>query len=870
MVSRHHWRRICGHRAAKHDIPQRSPAPLVTPAKPGLYRSAREWATYSGLRLYIILLVVTVLPVGLFSLYADRVLQREREQHALDESVQTAQLSAYFLADHFRQNVTLLRSYALDPRFQHAWTARDMAEVQRQMEQARALQPDVTMVSVYSPDGTMVALAPHDPALPGRNYAFRDWYQGVTRDWKPYVSEVYRPQAAPNVLSVAVAVPIVGADGKPTGILAAPYSLERITTWLNANVAGARTISVVDQKGHLLAGSGIDIYAPPTDLSEYPPVRAVMRGEAGTGIYNGRNGETYVAYAPIKDLGWGVVVEQPAVVVRSEIWNTRRQVLLFAFLFAALAVAGGSIVGSTYRKQQKLEDRVGVLAESESRYRSLIEGATYGIYRSDEKGFVAVNPALVQMLGYANEDEVLRLDVARDIYLNPDERARLMDEYGQKGRIESIEVLWKKKNGQPIHVRLSGRAVRDEAGSHLGFEMIAEDITERRSLEERLRQSQKMEAIGRLAGGVAHDFNNLLTVITGYNQLLMDNLGEEHPLRADLDEVRKAADRAAALTKQLLAFSRQQVLAPKVLDLNIVVESMQNLLKRLLGEDIELSTILPPGVGHVKADPGQLGQVIMNLAVNARDAMPSGGRLTIQTANVMLSDTYGPENFYTEGGNYVMLAVSDTGSGMDPETRSHIFEPFYTTKSQGKGTGLGLSTVYGIVKQSGGYVFVESEVGKGSTFKVHLPRVAEEVDTSAPRPHESSRRRGSETVLLVEDEDGVRSLAKQVLENHGYTVLEARNGAEGLAMAEQCARLKHPVHLVLTDVVMQHMSGRQLAEEMERRFPRVKVLYMSGYTDDAVLQRGVLAAGSAFLQKPFSPESLVAKVRELLDLPAAV
>ena len=342
------------------------------------------------------------------------------------------------------------------------------------------------------------------------------------------------------------------------------------------------------------------------------------------------------------------------------------------------------------------------------------------------------------------------------------------------------------------------------------------------------------------------------------------------PLRADLDEVRKAADRATALTKQLLAFSRQQVLAPKVLDLNIVVESMQNLLKRLLGEDIELSTILQPGIGHVKADPGQLGQVIMNLAVNARDAMPGGGRLTIQTANVHLADAYGPENFYTEGGHYVVLAVSDTGSGMDQETRSHIFEPFYTTKQQGKGTGLGLSTVYGIVKQSGGYVFVESEPGKGSTFKVYLPGVAEEVDASASRSQASSRRRGSETVLLVEDEDGVRSLAKQVLENHGYTVLEARNGAEGLAMAEQCGRLKHPIHLVLTDVVMQHMSGRQLAEEMERRFPRIKVLYMSGYTDDAVLQRGVLAAGSAFLQKPFSPEALAQKVRELLDLPATV
>jgi CheY-like chemotaxis protein len=271
----------------------------------------------------------------------------------------------------------------------------------------------------------------------------------------------------------------------------------------------------------------------------------------------------------------------------------------------------------------------------------------------------------------------------------------------------------------------------------------------------------------------------------------------------------------------------------------------------------------------VKADPGQLGQVIMNLAVNARDAMPKGGRLGIETANVSLEGTYGPEQFYVEPGDYIMLAVSDSGVGMDANTRSHIFEPFYTTKEQGKGTGLGLSTVYGIVKQSGGYIYVTSEPGSGATFKVYLPRVPAVAETSSAPP-EAGGRRGSETVLLVEDEDGVRSLARHVLEKNGYTVLEARNGMEALPIAENCMRIHHPIHLILTDVVMQHMSGRELAEELERRFPRIKVLYMSGYTDDAVLQRGVLAAGSAFLQKPFSPETLANKVRELLDLPAAV
>jgi len=837
-------------------------------ARPAWHGSLRRWTATHSVRLYVALIVVTVLPVALFSFYADRMLQRSTERQMLGESMRTAQLSAHFLEDHFRLNVTLLRSYALDPRFRAAWEKRDLAALQRELQQAGALQPDVSMVSVYELDGTMRALAPPDPTLPGRNYAFRDWYRGVSRGWKPYVSEVYRPQAAPNALSVAVAVPILDGRNQPVGIVAAPYSLERISQWLKADPGDNRSISVVDQHGRLLAGSGIDVYAPPTDLSGYEPVRRAQRGESGIGVFSGPNGAMYVAYTPIPSLNWGVIAEQPASAVQQQMWEARRQVLLLAFLFGALALAGGTLVATSYRAQQMLQARVTMLADSEARYRSLIEGATYGIYRSSEKGFDAVNPALVAMLGYQSEEEVLRLDVARELYFDPDQRRRLFEEYQRNERIDGLEVLWKRRDGAPLHVRLSGRPVHDQDGRHVGFEMIAEDVSERRSLEEQLRQSQKMEAIGRLAGGVAHDFNNLLTVITGYNQLLIDNLGEGHPLRAELDEVRKAADRAAALTRQLLAFSRQQVLAPKVLDVNIVVESMNNLLHRLLGEDIELITILQPGIGHVRADPGQLGQVIMNLAVNARDAMPEGGTLTIETSAVSLDTPYSPEHSYIEAGEYLVIAVSDTGCGMDAVTCSHIFEPFFTTKPSGKGTGLGLSTVYGIVKQSGGYIYVYSEPGLGSSFKVYLPRVLEGAEAPPPRPA-AGRLHGTETVLVVEDEDGVRALARQVLEKHGYTVLAARSGVEALAMAENCARIRHPIHLLLTDVVMQQMSGRQLAEEIERRFPGIKVLFMSGYTNDAVLQRGVLAEGSAFLQKPFSTEALVGKVRELLDAFAA-
>jgi nitrogen-specific signal transduction histidine kinase len=390
---------------------------------------------------------------------------------------------------------------------------------------------------------------------------------------------------------------------------------------------------------------------------------------------------------------------------------------------------------------------------------------------------------------------------------------------------------------------------------------IVMDITERRQLGEQLRQSQKMEAVGRLAGGIAHDFNNLLTVIKGYSELMLEDLEGADPLRTEVDEIKKAADRAASLTRQLLAFSRQQVLAPKVVDLNTVVGNMDKLLHRLLGEDIDLFTILEPGLGRVKADPGQIEQVIMNLAVNARDAMPKGGKLTIETANVELDEHYTREHAVVKPGSYVMIAVTDTGVGMTDKVKSRIFEPFFTTKEVGKGTGLGLSTVYGIIKQSGGYVWVYSEVGLGSSFKVYLPRVDAPAEITSPVSSLPTRR-GTETVLLVEDEDGVRALERQVLHKHGYNVLEARNGGEALLM---CERHQGEIDMLLTDVVLEQMGGRELAERLLKVRPEMKVLYVSGYADDAIVHHGVLKPGMAFLQKPFTTEALARKVRFVLD-----
>jgi signal transduction histidine kinase/DNA-binding response OmpR family regulator len=396
------------------------------------------------------------------------------------------------------------------------------------------------------------------------------------------------------------------------------------------------------------------------------------------------------------------------------------------------------------------------------------------------------------------------------------------------------------------------------------YEALRQELAERQRLEEQLLQSRKMEAIGQLAGGVAHDFNNILTAITGYSELLLGDLSSYDSRHADVQEIKKAADRAAALTRQLLAFSRRQVLQPTVLNLNVVISNMEKMLRRLIREDIELVIALDPELGRVKADMGQIEQVIMNLAVNARDAMPQGGKLTIETANVVLDEEYAQQHVDVQPGPYVMLAVSDTGVGMDEETRSHLFEPFFTTKEVGEGTGLGLATVYGIVKQSGGHIWVYSEPKPGTTFKVYLPRVEEAVESGKQVQSPAESPRGSETVLLVEDADMVRDLAYRVLLQNGYTVLEARDGREALQV---CEEHEGPIHLLMTDEVMPQMSGRELADRLMPLRPEMRMLYMSGYTDDGIIRHGVLEPGVAFLQKPFTPDALTSKVREVLDAP---
>ena len=502
------------------------------------------------------------------------------------------------------------------------------------------------------------------------------------------------------------------------------------------------------------------------------------------------------------------------------------------------------------------------LRRSEISFRSLVMNAPYGICRCDALGILQdANPAMVAMFGYDRASELTGRHLG-SLYADAQQWFQTADYFHARKEFNNLTTECVRKDGTAIVARISGRSIPN-GKSGGSFEIFMEDVTETRMLELQLRQAQKMEAIGRLAGGIAHDFNNLLMVISGYSEFLLERLGPDPRLRGPAQEISNATQRATSLTRQLLAFSRKQMLAPKMLDLNEVVAENLKMLTRMIGEDIDLVMVPGPALGAVRADPGQIDQVIMNLAVNARDAMPEGGKLTIETTNVTLDENFARTHTPLTAGDYVMLAISDTGVGMDNDTQTRIFEPFFTTKGA-KGTGLGLSTVYGIVKQSGGSIFVDSQPQRGTAFRAYFPRVDGREDTAAAQDSLGLPRadRGQETILLVEDETNLRGLARQYLETQGYKILEAEDGAAALQIVDGH---KGTIDLLLTDVIMPGINGRELASKITKLLPGIRVLYMSGYTENAVGHDGMLDAGINLLQKPFSLPALKDRVQEVLD-----
>ncbi len=518
------------------------------------------------------------------------------------------------------------------------------------------------------------------------------------------------------------------------------------------------------------------------------------------------------------------------------------------------------------------------LRQSEARHRELVKNATYAIYRTNPEGkFLDVNLALVAMLGYSSEEELLSVNLATDVYRDPAARAQLLEQTADPDRVNGVEVEWKCKDGRPILVRLSGRTVRDAQGNRPYFEGIAEDVTERRALEKQLRQVQKFEAIGQLAGGIAHDFNNVIGAIMGWAELGQEQTPADSRLHSHFKKIKQQADRAAGLTRQLLAFARRQILEPQNVHLNQTIAELLSLLEKVISKDIELKTVLAPNLGVVRADPTQLEQVLMNLCLNARDAMPRGGQLLIETQNVEIDQEYSRSHAYARMGQYVMLSVTDNGIGMDATTMEHIFEPFFTTKEPGKGTGLGLATVYGVVKQHGGFLHVYSEPGRGSTFHVYFPiqsrAPTEEERKEKEREKEKAKlaaepvRGGTETILVAEDHEDVREMARMTLESLGYRVILAEDGEKAVGTFEEC---RDRIALVVLDMIMPKLGAQEVYARMCAAKPDVAVLLTTGYSAEADSLSEMMKKGIAVLQKPYAPSLLARKVREVLDRPVKV
>ena len=671
-------------------------------------------------------------------------------------------------------------------------------------------------------------------------------------------------------------------------------------------------MAIVDKKMRILAHSDIKKRGEVLKEAEGATLKKDGDGTVVREISFSEN-KIFEVYTPIlfkgKSLGSVLVGVNQSVLLKAQSFARGRIIWLCAsiLLVAVISVIGISVLitrsiqelalGVEELEQGKLgrplrvysRDELGRLTESFNKMsrtimeqqeevakytrqlQTLSENAPFGMVMVDKDGvFKYVNPKFTELLGYDLEDIPNGKTWFRKAYPDPIYRHHVISTWtddlegfksGDKGP-RTFTVTCKDGTEKIINFI----PVQLEAGENL---VACEDITElkraeeeKAALQDQLRQSQKVEAIGRLAGGIAHDFNNLLTIIKGYSQLSCIELKEGDTLRGNIDEIQKAAERAASLTRQLLAFSRRQVMEMKVVDLNTLLRDLEKMLRRVIGEDIEMVIQTAGDLGGVRADVGQIEQVIMNLVVNAKDAMPSGGKLTIETANAELDESYARSHLDVKPGPYVMFSVSDTGMGMTPEVRDQIFEPFFTTKEKGKGTGLGLSTAYGIVKQSKGHIWVYSVQGRGTTFKIYLPRVDEPLEEIRKEVLKKELPRGNETILIVEDEEEVRKLAGKILERQGYKILETFNGDDALVA---CERSRSPIHLMLADVVMPGMSGSELAKLLKPLYPEIKILYMSGYTDDSIVRHGVLEKGVNYIQKPFTMEGLARKVREVLE-----
>ena len=851
-------------------------------------------------RLLLALLAVAIIPLGVVGLggavAARQVVEEEagRELSGLSRGL-SAQLDQYVqgLLEDGRAVVGLPVLRLLEPRS----TATALIEIGERY-------PHFDDLAVLDGSGHPISsTGPGEGVGPIDAQAFQRALEG-SQSW----SLAREPGGQPA--SFVTYTPIRTITGQVVAVFAASVDVANFASAVaKAHTDGRERVLVVDHLGRVLIAADSSSRDAQPGMAWQGIRENPSRPGVGTVRYQ-INGQTHLAgFAIVPTVGWTAVVERPeaeTLAPAQRFWHlalfgiavTAGLAIAVAILFARtltrpvreLAYAArafgaddsvaplpvrsaGSaevqtLVDAFATMRQDVLNREAALRESEERYRLLIEHFPEAIAVHSGGKLEYANPAYLRLVGAKSVSELVDTPVLQ--FLDPshraiaEERVRRVAEGGSPMELAEEQVF--RPDGQVVDVEVTAIPLSYEGRP--AAQVLIRDITERkqaeqamRDVEERLRQAQKMEAVGALAGGIAHDFNNLLTAINGFSQLLLWRLPQKDRSRTFVEEILKAGERASDLTRQLLAFGRRQVLQPRVIDLNETITEMEKLLRRVIGEDIEISFCLAPELDPIKADPGQIGQVVMNLVVNARDAMPNGGRVTIETTNVDLDDSYEREHGFRRFGPHVLLSVRDTGTGMDRETQQRIFEPFFTTKGPGKGTGLGLATVYGIVKQSDGDIWVISELGLGTEFRIYLPRSEETVQQGTLATPVEAIPRGSETVLLVEDELGVQGLAVAVLESSGYTVLSTPQPEQAI---ELCDRHDGPIHLLLTDVVMPGMSGHEVAKTISTRRPEIKVLYMSGYTPDIALRHGVLST-AAYLQKPFSPAALARKVRDVLD-----